>query len=300
MRFQVSPKIKGSLVLKTLGRPLNPNSFVVIEGEHLAAGDIKAAVEQEILIPEDREEFNVLVQDNSKITLVNTGNMVVIIEGRPLRPKCKAKVSPYILDDDNVKNMLSRGIVKVFTDKKETVIVEKTEEVEEVEEVVEVEEIEEIEEENLAEKTRKRDTKTTPVVFNMRTQEIKEAEVISKPSTILDISDDDVIEEKTPRKKTNKRSKKKSKKKSQKKISKKKGMKLKSKKNRRIEPVGEIKAEKTEMDAAMELDSRGKPLSDKPSEVIQHMIKDLSAPTDMSFVDKEQAQKRKENRDLSG
>jgi len=66
MRFQVSPKIKGSLVLKTLGRPLNPNSFVVIEGEKLASGDIKTAVEQEILIPEDKEEFDIHAYKKAK------------------------------------------------------------------------------------------------------------------------------------------------------------------------------------------------------------------------------------------
>ncbi|KKK64734.1 hypothetical protein LCGC14_2981230, partial [marine sediment metagenome] len=101
-------------------------------------------------------------------------------------------------------------------------------------------------------------------------------------------------------KKINKKSKKKSKKKSNKKSTKKKEMKPKSKKNKTIEPIGEIRAEKTDRDAAIELDSRGKPLSEKPSEVIQHMIRDLSDPADLSFVDSEQALERKKKRNLTG
>ena len=52
------------------------------------------------------------------------------------------------------------------------------------------------------------------------------------------------------------------------------------------------------MDAAIELDSRGNPLS-KASDVLQHMIDEIDSGKEVIFTDEEQAQERinKRNQD---
>tara|TARA_Y100000310_G_scaffold13838_1_gene14137 strand:- start:17961 stop:18989 length:1029 start_codon:yes stop_codon:yes gene_type:complete len=71
-------------------------------------------------------------------------------------------------------------------------------------------------------------------------------------------------------------------------VRKKKGSQRKSKKKvKALEPTGEVRPPKTQADAAVELDSRGKPLGEKPSDTLQQMIDEISGD-DITFVDKEQ------------
>ena len=63
------------------------------------------------------------------------------------------------------------------------------------------------------------------------------------------------------------------------------------KKTKKLEPVGEKRESLTVADAAIELDSRGKPLT-KPSDTLQHLIEEISGDTDVDFVDKQQEVER--------
>ena len=53
--------------------------------------------------------------------------------------------------------------------------------------------------------------------------------------------------------------------------------------------MGEKRLPKTAMDAAMDLDSRGNPIGEKPGDTLQHLIDSLNPPEDVSFSDDEQA-----------
>ena len=46
------------------------------------------------------------------------------------------------------------------------------------------------------------------------------------------------------------------------------------------------------MDVAVELDSRGNLIGEKPSDVLQHLIDSVDSPKELKFVDKEQSDKR--------
>jgi len=59
--------------------------------------------------------------------------------------------------------------------------------------------------------------------------------------------------------------------------------------------VGDKRIPKNQMDAAVELDSRGRPL-ENASDALNHLIDSLTEPDEVSFVDDEQAQDRYENR----
>ena len=101
----------------------------------------------------------------------------------------------------------------------------------------------------------------------------------------------------TPKKKRSKKKSKKktSKKKASRKKTKKKVSKAKKRKVKALEPVGEKKLPKVAMDAAIELDSRGRPLGDSGSDHLKHLIGEDTSE-DIGFADDEQALKRYNDR----
>ena len=56
MKFKVSSKVKGSLILKTLGRAISAGTNVHIDGNDLYADDIQRAIKSEFLVNEDPDE----------------------------------------------------------------------------------------------------------------------------------------------------------------------------------------------------------------------------------------------------
>jgi hypothetical protein len=151
------------------------------------------------------------------------------------------------------------------------------------------------------------DKEPTAVTWNPQTQELEEAIKIPKSEDFIKVGEDEredvdfvdeeeeveEVKKKSIKKSTKKKAKKKAtKKKVTKKASvkktKKKGNKTKSKKVKTLRPVGEKRLPKTDMDAAIELDSRGRPIGDKPGDTLRHLIDSINAPEDVGFVDDEQ------------
>jgi hypothetical protein len=291
MRFKVSNKIKGSFVLKTLGRPLMGGKFVNLEEQQMCASDIKLAVQKSILIPDDAEEYKKIVKEGEKVEICNTGTNVIIIEERPLSPRCKAFVNVSIIDEPYVKSMLENNFIEIVKQKKKTTkkkttkkkSVKKTskkktskkktskKKVSKKKEVIKIRE----------------EPDTTPVVFDMRAQEIKVAQKISNATNIVDIQDDKTDGEAKAEdiQVIKVGNKKKTVKKLAKRKTKKKGKATKKRKNKTIVPTGNVRAEKKEYDISIPLDSRGNPLSTKPSDVLKHMVEDLKSPDDINFID---------------
>ena len=151
------------------------------------------------------------------------------------------------------------------------------------------------------------DRDVTPKAWNFRTGDMEVAQVVPKSEIPIIVADDDPEDiefvdpeeealEAMPIKKIKTKKKKKATKKAAKKKTKKKVLKAKKRKVKSLEPVGEKRLPKTAMDAAIELDSRGKPIGEGGSDHLKHLIDLEDSHEDVGFADDEQALKRYNNR----
>lgn len=325
MIFTVPEDFQGSCVLSTLNKALWKGMTVSISGPDLYAPDVKMAVKKGILVPMD-EEYNSKQADlSSEAMVVNRTDKVLVLENIVLKPWASQMVSKRVTQSVAIISAEKNGFIHIISDetpmdksksatskkssKKKTqkkAIKKKT-----TKKKAKKGEVEEIEPKAYTPPETGEDREVTPVVWNFRDKTTAPAQTVPKTETIEvdkeEIEDVQFVDEKVeaqqvfPEKKTKKKSKKKSAKKKTKKAKaprktiKKKGKATKKKKVKSVEPVGKKKLPKTQADAAIELDSRGRPI-DKASDTLQHLIDSLEEVSDASFVDDEQAQKRYEDR----
>jgi hypothetical protein len=225
-----------------------------------------------------------------------------------------------ILSDEGEEPYIKKKVAKKKKKKKAKAKVEKPKETEEIEEVEE-KDVEVIETHEYVAPETGEDKEPVAMTWDFREKKAVEAVKIPKSEDFVRVGDgefDDVdfidgedeeevevkkvVKKKAVQKKTKKKTKKKAakkkttKKKASVRKTKKKGTKTKSKKVKTLKPVGEKRLPKTEIDAIMELDSRGNPIGDKPGETLRHLIDSIDTGEDVSFVDDEQSLDRYQKR----
>ena len=306
MRFIVDPQFKGRLVLNSISSPLYANAIVSISKDSLYASDIRNAIKNKLLIPEegDREEYE-KIKEEARIRIVNKIDKVLILKDINLRPKgspgSSLIINKAIAEKDYIQKAKINGVIELIE-------LEEKKEIKKEEKVKEGPDLK-VEEEDIF----KEEDKTTAVTWDFKGQELKKAEKTPKTKSIDDgkIIDEDEIEESSeelvvvkipekiiPKKVIKKKTKKRKiakKKTTKRKTTKKKEIKSK-KTNKVIEAVGEVKTEKNSVDVAIELDSRGNPIN-KASDWFQDLIDEV-ADTEVSFVDEEQKERKLKERDL--
>jgi len=270
MIFKVSPKITGSIILKTLNIPLRANAVVSISGDDLVAEDVKNAISRKFLIPIDQKKYKLDSLENARIIVENNTNQTLVLGAISIKPLGKIAVDRSTFQTDHFINALSKKYIKILSSTDSTEKLKK-----------------EIE-------AQLPESETKPVVWDMREQKLKEAELVPKSKDIVEAEPEkeEKVENKAKTKK--KVAKKKSKKKTTKKKTKKKGIAKKKKKVKPLEPVGEVKDAVNEV-MATEMDSRGNVVTEKPSNVLQELIEEVEN-SEISFVDNEQSLERLQNR----
>jgi len=314
MIFKVSEKYKGSCVLPTINKAIWANMIISITGNDLRASDIKDVVRKGILIPVDEDyDVNAIEMDHDVIVINNT-DRVLVLGKTALRPNGSLPISK---DDAKIPEIISAekdGYITILSDeepcKKKKETAKKLEKKKDVEKKDEKKEVKVIDTLNFVTPESGEDKNPVAVTWNPQTQTTEEAIKIPKSEDFINvgeeekddidfIDEEDEIEEeievkKAVKKKTTKKSA--VKKKVVAKKTKKKETKAKSKKVTILKPVGEKRLPKTEIDAIMELDSRGNPLGDKASDTLKHLIDSIEIKEDISFVDDEQALNRYKKR----
>jgi len=292
MIFKVSKEYKGSCMLPTLGKVVWANVTVSISEEDLRADDIRVAVKKGILVPVD-EEYNEEALMDKDVIIVNNSDTPLVVGSVTLRPNGSLPISKETAQSAEIITAGRDGIITILSD-------ESLSDEEDDSDYVKVKE---------PAKAKKKAKKTsapeppksgedkdpTAKTWNFQTKKAEDAVKIEKSTefTNLDEEAEDVEFIDAKKSKAKKKAKKKTKKASNNK------KKVKSKKRRKVKeltPVGEKKVPKTEMDAMIELDSRGNSIGEKPGDVLAHLIDSIGAPEDINFVDGEQDKSRQENR----
>ena len=311
MIFKVSEKFKGSCVLPTINKAIWANMTVSITGNDLRAGDIKDVVKKGILIPVDEDYDRDAIEKDHDVIIINNTDRVLVLGKTALRPNGSLPISK---DEAKIPEIIAAaedGFVTIISDEEEPYVEKKVTKKAKKKvtkkakkKVTKKAEIEEKPDYVVPESGE--DKEPTAVTWNPQTQELEEAIKIPKSEDFIKVGEDEredvdfvdeeeeaevVVKKKSTKKKTKKKAtvKKKAKKKASVKKTKKKGNKTKSKKVKTLRPVGEKRLPKTDMDAAMELDSRGRPIGDKPGDTLRHLIDSINAPEDVGFVDDEQS-----------
>ena len=306
MIFTVPENFEGSLVLNTLKRALSKGMTVSISGNDLYANDIKIAIRQGVLVSVNGDYNEEMANISSEVVIVNMTDRVLILGEIVLNPNGSLSVSKDISETGPVHSAEKSKLIRIISDSKvvskkdakksiaknKAVIKKKVEEIEE--EVFE----EETQEDNI---THGAEREVKAKVWNFREQDAEDAFVVPNAPDMLrvdeeeeipdvdfvdepeshpnvDFVDESVEVQKVSVKKVVKKKsvKKVTKKKEVKKTIKKKGKATKKKKVKAIEPVGDKKLPKTQMDADYELDSRGKPLG-KASDALNSLIDSLGS-----------------------
>ncbi len=303
MNFKVSKKYKGSCVLPTLNKSIWAGMTFSINGNDLYAPDIKIAIKKGILISVDKKYNKETAKISHNMTITNISKTSLILGEITLKVGSSLRVNK---DDKNIFHINSAQaanlLIIISNDK---VLTKKT-----------------IKKKAKKKTTKKTNTKVVEYVtpktgedknpiakaWNFKTKETVEAKKVPRTEEFVEVDREEeniefIDKEKNTTKKkiknkktTKKAKKKKSKKKKRKKTTKKKEKTSKSKKVKTLEPVGDVKPEKTAFDEAIELDSRGNLIGEKPSDTLQHLIDTINAPKDVGFADNEQAQDRYDKR----
>ena len=308
MIFRVPEDFKGSFILSTLNKALHAGMDINITGNNLYAPDIKMAIKKNILIPIDGTKIENVPQYDHQAMIVNRTDKVLVLGKLVLKPWASLLIDKVMLDSNSIQTACNRGFIHIVSDEKsfKNNIPKKSF----------------IKEDDVKKDIKKekeltgKDRTVIPKIWDMRSKEIKEGgkvpKILDQPIKVegfeeedIDFIDKSLEEVKDIKKKVKKKvSKKKAKKKAKKKISKKdipvtkKEEKIiKKRKVKIVQPVGEVKIPPTQVDASIELDSRGNPIK-KVGDELQHMIDSLTDSDDIGFVDDEQAQEKRDQRDL--
>ncbi len=307
MIFKVPDDFKGSFVLSSLQKALWAKMQISITGNDLYSSDIKAAVKRGILVPFIEGEYDEMEDIHSEVVIINRTDRSLVLDDIVIKPGKSAIVSRDKAESGIIQGAESDGLISIITEsavlgnKPEKKAKTKKKESKKKEAVEYVEPIEDHIEEQ----------KPVAKVWDFQKGETEDAVLVNKVSDIVEVEteeaeDVDMVDDKkksikkkvTKKKVAKKKAAKKKftkKKASAKKSAKKKGKSSKSKKVKEIKPVGEIKEPS---DVVFPLDSRGNPLGEKPSDVLESLI-DEHTPDDISFADEEQKQERKQKREIS-
>ena len=314
MIFAVPENFVGSFVLSTLERALSRGMTISITGNDLYAPDVKIAIQRGSLVPVGDDYTKEMSQLSHDIVIVNKTDRVMVLGDIVLKPHGALPISKKALENAAIQAAVRNNFAELISqDKPKKVKKQAPKEV-----IEEVEEVEEVEEEVFDEENNEfipgADRVVKAKVWNFQEQESEEAQVVPTIANLIDVTEEedpediDFVDEpkikvnpKAKKKIAKKKSKKKAvkkhvDKKAVKKTNKKKVSTVKKKKVKALEPVGEKRVPKTQMDAAIELDSRGRPLVEGGSDALNHLIDAETGPEEISFVDGEQAQDRYDNR----
>lgn len=335
MKFKVSAKVKGSLILKSLGRAVSSGTTVFVEGNTLYADDVQRAIKSGLLVsltPEAEIEVREnIINKSSEVVIINKTDRVVIVGNFPIRPNGSAIKEIDSLDMNAIKKCVETGLIQVITEvdndffdkpasKKKSTVKKVEKEKTELETGIEIleetsgeismeEELRQLVEESEAtEKTTKtedNDKESKAVVWDFRAQETKEPETVPKTSQQLlydeneeeDIDMVDAIDEVNEVEEEDKEIQLISDKieSMKKQLAKKKASKKKTSKKKDPAFKKPKFTRESDEDIAQPLDSMGKPLTDD----MTHMIDDANGK-EISFCDQEQAQKNIENAKKQG
>ena len=120
MKFKVSSKVKGSLILKSIGRPVAAGATVHVEGHALYADDIQRALKTGLLTPSNPEEQikikEEIINKTTEVVLINKSDRVVIIGGVSIRPNGSTIRDINELDINAVKQCIEKGLIQVIVD----------------------------------------------------------------------------------------------------------------------------------------------------------------------------------------
>jgi hypothetical protein len=315
MIFTVSESLKGSFVLNTLNRALSKGMTVSISGNDLYASDVKMAIASGFLISVGEEYGEDQIGVNHDVVIVNKTNRVIVLGETVLNPKGSLLVSKDILSNLAIRSAEKNGLIDIISkdapkkkvSKKKVTKKKATKKKVVKKKVVEEEVFDEEKEQFIPGAERPMKAK----VWNFREQESEDALLVPVTPDIIQVDEPEVeevefvdepleaqkvnVKKKKVTKKAKKKTTKKAKnKKAVKKTIKKKGKATKKRKVKALEPVGDKRIPKTQMDAAIELDSRGRPI-ENASDALNHLIDSVES-IDVSFVDDEQAQARYNDR----
>jgi hypothetical protein len=225
---------------------------------------------------------------NTDVVIVNKTKKVLVLGKLVLKPQSSSIISKSEQYSPSILSAEQSGLIRIISDEKNNNFIQEIK-IEDMEEVKSLEEMEEekpevVEAVNYIAPKSGEDKNVKPVVLDFREQVTKEAQKISKQDYIVDIkenddTEDDVKENVVVKVKTTKKSSSK-----------------KNKKENGIKPVGEKRAVKDFADAAIELDSRGNVIAEKPSDIIKSLIDSIGSVEDIGFVDQEQAQEKLDKR----
>jgi hypothetical protein len=299
MIFKVSKKVKGTLVLKSIKHPLRANSIITIKGDHLYEDDIQAAIRAGVLTQQtnDGEEEYVPASVTPRVTITNNLNKRLVLGELTLAANGSTYISRKDIDEDVLRRAAAAKYISIVFD----------EEIEENYNNSSVDISDDFDEPEAHptvwdfNEEALQDAPQVPTSKNAKIKEMSEEEdgeeeeqeeetvVITKNADgNVVIKEEEVVipvKKKVAQKKEGKRL-----------VSKKKVSVSKSKKkDKTLVPSGEVRPPKTQADAAVELDSRGKPIGPKPGETLQDLINDITGD-DISFVDKEQDIERLRNK----
>lgn len=311
MIFIVPEDFKGSFVLSTLKKALSKGMTISIEGNKLYAPDVKMAIQNGILVSMDEEYDYEKGKLNYNEVVVNLTDKVLVLGEIVLRSKQALSINKDLIKTPQIRAAEKNGLIRIVSDEtkkkavKKKITKKKTTKKKVIKKKVVKKKTKKKVAEEVEEFTPGAERQVTAKVWNFREQEQADAQIVPKTPDIhyvdeAEVEEIDFVDEplevqeiaakkKTAKKKTAK--KKAVKKKIAKKTIKKKGKATKKKKVKAIELVGDRKMPKTQMDAIIELDSRGNPI-EKASDMLQHLIDSLEESEDVSFVDGEQAQER--------
>ena len=263
MIFKVSEKLKGSIALPTLNQAIWAKMTVCVSGNDLRANDIRDVIKKGILVPINDKYDEEDMQKDHDVIIVNNTDQVLVLGDLVLRPNGSLPISKEYSQTVSIIAAGEKDIITIISDEGDKPYIKKK---------------------KVAEKAPK--TEDFTQVDKEENDDLEFVEDLE----VKKVSRKKADNKKTVKKKTTKN------KVSAKKKTKKKEITSKKKKIKTLEPVGEKKLPKTEFDAAMELDSRGNPICEKPGDTLKHLIDRISSPEDVNFADNEQKLERYNNR----
>jgi len=146
MKFKVSSKVKGSLILKSIGRPVSSGAILYIEGHSLYADDIQRAIKSGLIESVNKED-KIEIQENiidktTEVVVINKTDRTVIVGNVSIRPNGSTIKDIADINLNAIKQAVKRGLIQVIRDVDEDMFedVSPTEEI--VEKVTDVSEIE--------------------------------------------------------------------------------------------------------------------------------------------------------------
>ena len=116
MIFQVTSKLKGTFVLRSLKHPLRKNQKIEINREILNADDLKMAIKKKILIPMEKNLIinQIELEESYRLVLVNKTDKLLILGQTRVGPKGKVFITKSILESSEVRAAKSVDSIEII------------------------------------------------------------------------------------------------------------------------------------------------------------------------------------------